>query len=221
MLQIQLPKSNATDLDDEGEAPKAKDNDPDYKPAPRSSGRRKSDLPSASAAAPATPSTSATGTETVTITTTGSSDSQKTPRVSNHTTVKLTSQSGSISLRQANVIAATSSVNKNHIVSNATALGKSNLPAILKPASAPNTPLAGGLVLKNASSLTPASRRQATNQMGKYIDNLPEVVDCINADNIDDKDMQKLPDRIMLVNSELPLHLSVYIDNAEKDYLFL
>ncbi len=57
--------------------------------------------------------------------------------------------------------------------------------------------------------------------MGKYIDNLPEVVDCINADNIDDKNMAKLPDRIMLVNSELPLHLSVDLDNAHKDYLFL
>lgn len=214
---IQLPKSNAVAKEDEGEAPAAKDNDPDYKPAPRSSGRRKSELPSS-----ATTVTSATATETVTITTTGGSgDPNKTPRVSNLTTVKLTSQSGSLSLSKANVIAATSSVNKSHIVSNASAMSKANLPAILKPASAPNTPLAGGLVLKSATAATSNRRQGGTNQMGKYIDNLPEVVDCINADNIDDKNMAKLPDRIMLVNSELPLHLSVDLDNAHKDYLFL
>lgn len=57
--------------------------------------------------------------------------------------------------------------------------------------------------------------------MSKYMDQLPDMAECINVDSIDDKEMVKLPDRIMLVNSELPLNLSIYVDNPQNDYLFL
>src|SRR5699024_4924129 len=100
---------------------------PSCKPASRSSIRRKSDqvaaaaanqsqtsaVASITAAASATASTSAT--ETVTATTT---DAGRTARVSNLTTVKLTNQTSTpiIVTKTANIIAATFSVNKNHIV---------------------------------------------------------------------------------------------------------
>lgn len=101
------------------------------------------------------------------------------------------------------------------------AISKANLPAILKSASPSCSPLSGGLVLKSAVAPSPINRRQTPHQMAKYMDQLPDMSDCINVDSIDDKEMVKLPDRIMLVNSELPLNLSIYVDNPQNDYLFL
>ena len=49
---------------------------------------------------------------------------------------------------------------------------------------------------------------------------VPEIAVCLNADGVDDKHVKKMPDRIMLIHSELPLHLAVFVDNPENEYLF-
>ena len=147
-------------------------------------------------------------------------DAGRTARVSNLTTVKLTNQTSTpiTATKTANIIVATSSVNKNHIVTPITS--KIHLPAILKAAMA-STSLSTLAAKTAAAAATATARRsQAQQSMTKNVDSLPEIADCLNADSVNDKHMKKMPNRIMLIHSELPLFQAVFVGNPENEFLF-
>lgn len=73
-------------------------------------------------------------------------------------------------------------------------------------------------ILKTGQITKSPARRPLT--LTKYLDTLPEINDCIHNDGIDDSGMEKLPDKILLVHSELPLPLAVSIDKEDQNYLF-
>lgn len=62
----------------------------------------------------------------------------------------------------------------------------------------------------------PANRR--TTPMTKYIDGMPDVNECTL--DVNDSQMTKLPDRILLLHSELPLKLALSVEHEDEPYLF-
>lgn len=74
--------------------------------------------------------------------------------------------------------------------------------------------------LQTYSSLTNSNTTSTGTSNTKYMDSLPEINDCILSDGIDDSKMEKLPDRILLVTSELPLPLAVNVEKEDQNYLF-
>lgn len=77
-------------------------------------------------------------------------------------------------------------------------------------------------ILKPSISTTNANKGPVRKplSLSKYLETLPEIDECIHNDGIPDTEMQKLPDKILLVNSELPLELAVSVENQDVDYLF-
>lgn len=61
--------------------------------------------------------------------------------------------------------------------------------------------------------------QKRTPQLTKYIDVLPELHEC-TLDVDTDVTMTKLPDKILLLHSELPLKLALSVENEEQPYLF-
>lgn len=89
-----------------------------------------------------------------------------------------------------------------------TPVTNTKLPTILKPA----------VVSTQLSNINKSPMKK--NSLNKYLETLPEIDECVQNDGINDIDMEKLPDKILLVNSELPLSLAVNIDNEDQNYLF-
>ncbi|CAG2162440.1 unnamed protein product, partial [Oppiella nova] len=63
-----------------------------------------------------------------------------------------------------------------------------------------------------------AQRRTAT-PMTKYIDGLPELHEC-TLDVENDSQLTKLPDKILLLHSELPLNLALSVEHEDESFLF-
>lgn len=82
-----------------------------------------------------------------------------------------------------------------------------------------NTPLAKVPSILKPTGTTKSTTRRSLS-LTKYLDTLPEINECIHNDGIDDSQMEKLPDKILLVHSELPLPLAVSIDKEDQNYLF-
>lgn len=182
---------------------KESEKDLDYKPATRST-RKKSDP---------TPVENNTTPTIVNNNDGGSTESPiKSPKMQNITTVKIINQSPStistVAKTTTNSVTVTNQMNKATAV---IAQNSKSLPAILKPL--PTTTI-NTAVLKN----TPTNRR--LQPLTKYLDALPELADCISSDGIEDSEMVKMPDKLMLIHSELPLDLATSIDNEDNDYLF-
>ncbi|XP_054168028.1 uncharacterized protein LOC128965373 [Oppia nitens] len=67
---------------------------------------------------------------------------------------------------------------------------------------------------------TPASTQRRTPiSSTKYIDGLPDVHEC-TLDTEPDSQFTKLPDKILLLHSELPLKLALSVEHEEESYLF-
>ncbi|OTF82380.1 hypothetical protein BLA29_006841, partial [Euroglyphus maynei] len=102
-----------------------------------------------------------------------------------------------------NQVSSTSSVTTapSGTTTTTTATGTTKVPTILKPTiTTPATNVSN--VSKGPSIKKPVS-------LSKYLDTLPEIEDCIHNDGIQDGHMEKLPDKILLVHSELPLPLAI------------
>lgn len=210
LLQVSYKKTTDPDESTGAEDPKPDSSDPEYKPAVRSL-RKKSDT--ASTSVTTTTAAVAIVPEKTTIAVSTPITETRTPKVSNNTTVKLTSHVGSTPIvAKTTTVGAVSSVTQ--LVKSAPAY-KTSLPAILKAASSANQLPSAALIKTSA----PAPRRMPQ-QLTKYMDVLPELADCITNDGIDVSSMEKMPDKILLIQSELPLAFSESIDNSDKDYLF-
>ena len=70
---------------------------------------------------------------------------------------------------------------------------------------------------------TPSQRgttqRRTTTPMTKYIDGMPDINEC-TLDIENDSQMTKLPDRILLLHSELPLKLALSVEHEDQPFLF-
>ena len=71
-----------------------------------------------------------------------------------------------------------------------------------------------------ASSGAPRKSSPATSGGSKYIDSFPELNECTNDVDEPGNQMAKLPDKIIFVQSELPLSLALTVENEDKLYLF-
>ncbi|CAG2110298.1 unnamed protein product, partial [Medioppia subpectinata] len=63
------------------------------------------------------------------------------------------------------------------------------------------------------------TQRRTTTPMTKYIDGLPELHEC-TLDVENDSQLTKLPDKILLLHSELPLNLALSVEHEEESFLF-
>lgn len=94
-----------------------------------------------------------------------------------------------------------------------TATGSVKVPTILKPTITATQ-------VANVSNVSKGPPIKKPVSLSKYLDTLPEIEDCIHNDGIQDVHMEKLPDKILLVHSELPLPLAISVDKEEENYLF-
>lgn len=227
----ETPKRDSIDIEEEDLASGAEKRrserdqkkDPEYVPAPRVLVRRKSATQDATqldeSSQPSTSSPRPAPTAVARPAVAGARSPTKTVLP----TVRLTNQTATISLPK--LSGSTSSPITPSSVSN------KQLPTILKgstlstvtskssslPSTSGNKSLGVATVktLEQVSSL--AGKRVP---LHKYLDSLPDIKDCVFPDNISDEGMVKLPDRVLLVHSELPLKLSVNIEHDDKLYLF-
>ena len=90
----------------------------------------------------------------------------------------------------------------------------------LKSQIAANTTLATTKITpKFVTTPSRPNQRRTPTQMTKYIDVLPELNEC-TLDVENDSQFSKLPDKILLLHSELPLKLALSVEHDDETYLF-
>jgi DNA-directed RNA polymerase subunit M/transcription elongation factor TFIIS len=92
----------------------------------------------------------------------------------------------------------------------------------LKSPLASNSTIGSKIIPKFVTTTQPnrqQTQRRTATQMTKYIDVLPELHEC-TYDIDTDISMAKLPDKILLLHSELPLKLALSVEHDDEPYLF-
>lgn len=87
-----------------------------------------------------------------------------------------------------------------------------NKPAILLTSNSQKQPATVAKIVKNILD--------RPFPLGRYSSSLPPIEDCINPDFIDDSAMRKIPDRILLVTTELPIRFATSVEKEGHDFVF-